>query len=126
MSNHWRKLLESDVVRFVDLERDYVVQIEKVTRGKVVGAGGKSSGKGMIHLTGWPKPIAAGTAVLSMIAGIHGTDTTKWPGKWIQIYPDSTVTYGREKVGGVRVRPTEPEEKLRVLPKTEQSGKGAA
>ena len=113
---HWRTFLESDVIRFVDLTRDYAVKIEKVIKGKVTGTGGKQSGKAMIHLYGWPKPIAAGTEVLSMIAGLYGADTKEWIDQWIQIWPNPDVKFGGAKVGGVRVRPNAPAEKDRILP----------
>jgi hypothetical protein len=109
MGGHWRTFLESDVVRYVDLDgRDFTVQIAKVVKGKVTGAGGKSTGKAMIWLTGWPKPIGAGSALLGQIAAHLGNDTRTWPGKWLKIWPDPSVKYGGEKVGGIRVRTTLP------------------
>lgn len=124
--SHWRTYLESDVVRFVDLTRDYAVKIREVKKGKVTGSGGKQNGKAMIYLHGWPKPIAAGTAFLSMVAGIYGNDTKAWIDQWVTIYGDPNVSFGGQKVGGVRVRPEPPKEADRVLPKTEQSKAGAA
>lgn len=111
---HWRTLLESDVIRYVDLRGgEYTLRIAKVSKGKVVGDGGKATGKAMIHFDGREKPLAAGAAVLSVIAQLYGNDTREWPGKWITIYADPTVCYRGEAVGGVRVRP--------VVPQTEQT-----
>ncbi len=124
--SHWRSFLESDIIRFVDLTRDYAVRIEKVVKGKVVGAGGKSTGKAMLYFTGWPKPVAAGTALLSLIAGMYGNDTSKWQGNWITLYGDPTVKFGGQQVGGVRCRPVPPDEKDRVLPKIGDAKAGAA
>lgn len=123
---HWRSYLESDVIRFVDLTRDYAVKIDKVIKGKVTGSGGKQQGKAFIHFVGWPKPLAAGTAVLSMIAGIYGNDVSKWKDQWVVIYGDPTIKFGGAAVGGVRVRPEPPKEADRVLPKTDQGKAGAA
>jgi hypothetical protein len=107
--SHWRTFLESDVIRYVDLDgKDYDLQIKAVKKGKVVGTGGKSTGKAMITFEGREKPMGAGTAILSQIAKLHGNDTKTWAGKWITIWPDPTVSYGSEKVGGIRVRPTVP------------------
>lgn len=106
---HWRQFLDSEVIRFVDLgDKDHTVKIVKVTKGKVVGTGGKSSGKAMIHFEGKEKPLGAGTAVLSAIARLYGNDTRDWIGKSITIYGDPTVKFGGEAVGGVRVRPNAP------------------
>ena len=108
---HWRQMLESDVIRFVDLDgKDYDFQIKSIKKGKVVGTGGKSSGKAMILFEGREKPLAAGTAILSQIAKLYGNDTKAWVGQWITIYPDPTVVYGGEKVGGIRVRPAAPKQ----------------
>lgn len=114
--DHWRALVESDVLRFVDIDRDYTLRIKKVEKGKVTGTGGKSSGKGMIWFDGAEKPMAAGSGVLSTIAGLYGKSPKGWVGKWLTIYPDPTVKYGGAAVGGVRVRPEVPNEKLCVLP----------
>ncbi len=114
--DHWRALLDSEVLRFVDIDREYTLRIKKVQKGKVVGAGGKSSGKGMIWFDGAEKPMSAGSGVLSTIASLYGNSPKGWVGKWLTVYPDPNVKYGGVAVGGVRVRPTVPEEKLCVLP----------
>jgi hypothetical protein len=101
----WRCLLDSDVIRYVDLQgQDFTLQIKKVQKGKVTGKNGKSTGKGMIWFEGREKPLGAGTEILTQISALYGRDTRKWPGKWITIYPEPTVKYGGEAVGGVRVR----------------------
>lgn len=123
---HWRSLLDSEVLRFVDLQRDYAVQIATVKKGKVKGAGGKESGKALLTFTGWPKPAAFGTAQLTTIAGLYGNDVKDWQGKWITIYPDPTVKFGGANVGGIRVRPVAPKEEDRVLPKIGDAKAGAA
>jgi hypothetical protein len=108
---HWRTYIESDVIRFVDLgTREATVRISKVERGKVTGIGGKVAGKPMLHLEGKDKPIAANSTICRTIAGLYGNDTAAWVGKFITIYGDPDVSYGGEKVGGIRVRPTIPKE----------------
>jgi hypothetical protein len=114
--DHWRALIESDVLRFVDIDRDYTLKIKKVEKGKVTGAGGKTSGKGMIWFEGADKPMVAGFTVLSTIADLYGKSPKKWVGQWITIFPDPTVKYGGAAVGGVRVRPAKPAENLCVPP----------
>lgn len=116
--SHWRTYLDSEVVRFVDIQDkgDITLRIKQIKKGKITGAGGKSSGKGMIYFDGAEKPLGAGTAVLSAIAQLYGNDTRQWVGKWITIYPDPSVKFGGERVGGVRVRPQVPDEKLCVAP----------
>jgi hypothetical protein len=106
---HWRTFLPSDVIRYVDLQgQDFTLQIKSIKKDKVVGKTGKSTGKAFISFEGSEKPLAAGTEVLEQIGRLHGSDTRKWPGKWITIWPDPSVKYGGEAVGGVRVRSTVP------------------
>lgn len=106
---HWRSMLDSEVIRYVDLgDQEYTLKIAKVVKGKITGKSGKASGKAMIYFEGREKPLGAGTAILSTIGSLYGNDTRKWPGKWITIYPDHNVMFGGEKVGGIRVRPTVP------------------
>lgn len=106
---HWRTFLDSEVIRYVDLQdQEYTLQIKAVKKGKITGRSGKSSGKAMIYFEGRDKPLGAGTAILSVIGNLYGNDTRKWPGKWVTIYPDPNVMFGGDKVGGVRVRPGEP------------------
>ena len=124
--DHWRALLESDVLRFVDIDRDYTLRIKKVSKGKVTGSGGKSSGKGMIWFDGAEKPMASGPEVLGAIASLYGNSPKAWVGKWITIFPDPTVKYGGKAVGGVRVRAAIPKDELCVLPKAEQKKDEAA
>lgn len=110
--SHWRTFLDSEVVRYVDIQDkgDITLRIKKVSKGKVVGAGGKSNGKAMIAFDGAEKPLGAGTAILSTIAQLYGNDTKDWVGKLITIYPDPTVKYGGVAVGGIRVRPVVPKD----------------
>lgn len=116
---HWRTFLDSDVIRYVDLDgKDYTLQIKAVKKGKVVGAGGKSSGKAMITFEGREKPMGAGTQILTQIGALYGNDTRKWPGRWITIWPDPSVSFGGEKCGGIRVRP--------VVPKADETTNKAA
>jgi hypothetical protein len=106
---HWRTFLDSEVIRYVDLQgQDFTLQIKQVKRGKVTGKNAKSTGKAMIYFEGREKPLGAGAETLDQIARLYSTDTRKWPGKWITIWPDPTVKYGGEAVGGVRVRPVVP------------------
>jgi len=111
VGQHWRTFLDSDVIRYVDLgDRDYTLRIAKVVKGKITGAGGKSSTKAMLYFEGREKPLGAGTAILRTIAQLYGNDVATWPGKLITIYPDHTVTFGGAVVGGIRVRPAIPKE----------------
>lgn len=102
---HWRTFLDSDVIRYVDLQgQEYTLQIKSVKKGKVKGKGAKETGKAMIYFEGRERPLGAGAEILEQIGRLYGNDTRKWPGRWVTIWPDPTVKYGGEAVGGVRIR----------------------
>lgn len=107
-AGHWRTLLDSDVIRYVDLQdREFTLQIKSIKgKQKITGSGGKSGSKAMIYFEGKnrEKPLAAGTAILTQIAALYGNDTRKWIGQWITLWPDPSVMYAGARVGGVRVR----------------------
>lgn len=42
-------------------------------------------------------------------------DYTKWPGNKVQLYKDPKVRFGRDEVGGLRVRKTRPEAATQVF-----------
>lgn len=108
---HWRVFLDSDVIRYVDLQdKEYTLRIKKVEKGKITGSGGKKSGKAMIWFEGREKPLGAGSTILKTIASLYGNDVRAWTGREITIYPDPGVMFGGEKVGGVRVRPAIPKQ----------------
>ena len=107
--SHWRTFLDSDVIRYVDLNvQDYTLQIKSVKKGRVKGKTGKDTGKAMIYFEGRERPLGAGAEILEQIGRLYGNDTRKWPGRWVTIWPDPTVKYGGEAVGGVRIRPEVP------------------
>lgn len=107
---HWRSFLDSEVIRFADLadRGDITLEITAVKKGKVTGKSAKSSSKAMISFKGAERPLAAGTTILSTIGRLYGNDTRKWVGKLVTLYGDPDVSFGGERVGGVRVRPVVP------------------
>ncbi len=114
---HWRTFLDSEVIRYVDLQgQDYDVKIAKVKKGKIKGSGGKESGKCLLFFEGRDKPLGCGAEILTQIAALLGNDTRRWPGKTITIFPDPNVSFGGSRVGGVRVRSALPKAADEVTP----------
>jgi hypothetical protein len=116
---HWRSLIDSEVIRYVDIgEQEFTLEITAVKKGKITGKNGKTSGKALISFKGAEKPLGAGAAILSVIAQLYGPNVKKWIGRSVTLYGDPSVTFGGERVGGIRVRP--------VVPKVEQAKKDGA
>jgi len=109
MTVHWRTYLDSDVIRYVDLQgQEFTLQIKSIKKDTVKGKNGKGTAKAFIRFEGREKPLAAGKEILEQIGRLYSNDTRLWIGKWITIFPDPSVKYGGEAVGGIRVRPEVP------------------
>lgn len=89
---------------------DVTLTIDRVEAGKVVGQGGKSSGKPVIYWRekDW-RPMALNKTNGKTIVALYGTpDVTQWAGKRVTLYP-TTTTFGSETVECIRIRPAIPE-----------------
>jgi len=85
--------------------KDTTLTIKSVTKGKVTGAGGKSSGKPLITFADHERKLALNKTngkTLEMLSG--SPDTDKWIGMRITLYPTNT-TFGSEAVECIRIRP---------------------
>lgn len=108
---HWRTLMdEREFLYACDLptDRDVIVTIARVTAGKVVGEGGKTSKKPVVYFAGKNKPLALNVSNAKTIEKLCGTfDTSKWIGKRVALYVTQTK-FGGETVDCIRIRPTIP------------------
>lgn len=57
-----------------------------------------------IHLEGFPRPWRPGKSMRRVLAACWGTDASKYVGRRVQLYCDPEVVFGKEKVGGTRIR----------------------
>lgn len=62
----------------------------------------------VIRFVGKRKAWLSGPATQQVIASMYGPYLERWVGKKIALYVDPNVTFGRDKTGGIRVRPTIP------------------
>jgi hypothetical protein len=95
--------------------REATVEIESVTKYKPTrprrvklpdGTYGPEKNKRIIiAFKGKKKKWLAGPVSLDTIASMFGANVEAWIGKRITLYVDPDVTMGRNKVGGIRVRP---------------------
>ena len=85
--------------------KDTTLTIKSVSKGKVTGAGGKSSGKPLITFADHDRKLALNKTNGATLAMLFGSpDTDRWIGQRITLYPTST-TFGAEQVECIRVRP---------------------
>lgn len=104
----YRLLYDSDYLYAFHLQgRDVTVEIEAVKGGELVGEGGRKAKKPIVKFKGKDKPLALNKTNGKIIAGMYGSDTTKWTGKSITLYP-TTTNFGGETKDCIRVRPKVP------------------
>lgn len=57
-----------------------------------------------IVLVDFPRVWRPSKGMLDVIVAIWGTDAREWAGHQVTVYNDPEVTFGRDKVGGVRIK----------------------
>lgn len=103
----WKKLQNKDYLGECDFQpgEEKTVTIASITTSEVIGDGGKKSTKPIIKFVEPVKPLIANTVNFKRITKLFGSKYIEdWIGKQVILYGDPTVTFGKEVVGGVRVK----------------------
>jgi len=103
----YRSMYDGKYVGSWDLPGDVVVTISKVEAVEVVSAGDKHNKRPVLTFAGTEKGLVCNKTNGKTIAAMYGTDTTKWLGKKITLYPTTTSAFGAT-VDCIRVRPVKP------------------
>lgn len=108
---HYKTMIETEFLGQWDLPagRDVIVRIAKVER--YVPERKKKDEKLKriaISFAGKRKRWLAGPVSQKALAKMYGPHVEEWVGKLIALYVDESVEFGRERTGGIRVRPTPP------------------
>jgi hypothetical protein len=110
---HWKKMTNPNYLGDYSLPPgggDLIAVIEYVAQEEVTGTGGKKEIEVVAHLRD-QKPFILNKTNMKTIQKLFGTPYIEdWSGRAIQIYYDPTVKFGRDTVGGLRVRPFIPEQ----------------
>lgn len=56
-----------------------------------------------IAIEGDPRYWRPAVTVLKLLVAAWGDDATKWVGRHAELYGDPSITFGRDRVGGIRV-----------------------
>ena len=108
--NDYRAMFDREYIGAWDLEgRDVTVTISRVTRGELTGEGGRKTKKPIVYFQGKEKGFAANKTNCKIIAAMYGTDTAKWVGRQITLYPTTTEMSGQTH-DCIRVRPRVPQQ----------------
>ena len=96
--------------------RDLIATIDYVQKEKVTGVGGKTEEEVVAHFSDGNKPLILNKTNMKTIQKIYKTPYIEdWAGRAIQIYYDPTVKFGRDTVGGLRIRPFIPQQQSAAL-----------
>ena len=105
---HWKKLTNPNYMGDYSLPTDgsdLIAVIDYVQREEVTGTGGKKEFETVAHFSDGNKPMILNKTNMKTIATIYKTPfIEEWKGRAIQIYYDPTVKFGRDVVGGLRIR----------------------
>ncbi len=115
---HWKKMTNPNYMGDYSIPQggDLVATIEYVAQEKVVGIGGKSEMEIVAHFSDGNKPLILNKTNMKTIQKIYKTPYIEdWAGRAIQIYYDATIKFGRETVGGLRIRPFIPVQQKALL-----------
>jgi hypothetical protein len=104
----YRTMFDSEFLYAFHLAgREITLKISKVKGGEIKGEGGRKAKKPIVYFEGKEKGMALNKTNGKTIAELYGTNTDKWIGQLITIYPTTTQFGGRE-VDCIRVRPQIP------------------
>lgn len=56
-----------------------------------------------VHLAEFPRVWRPGKSMRRVLAHLWGADASKWVGRRVELYCDTEVIFGGEKVGGTRI-----------------------
>lgn len=101
---HYRLMYPSEYLNAADLlGKDVKVTIERIEMEAVPGADGTKKQKPVVTFKGKSKRLPLPKTCAKTIAARFGTDTEKWIGKEITVYPTTCMAFGQE-VECIRIR----------------------
>lgn len=104
---HWKKMTNPNYMGDYSIPEgcDLIATIDYVAQEKVTGVGGKTEVEVVAHFSDGNKPLILNKTNMKTIQKIYKTPYIEdWRGRKIQIFYDPTVKFGRDVVGGLRIR----------------------
>ena len=104
-AQHWREFFAGDYVSWPELKmKDVTLTIRSFSHEDVRMPGGKKEKRPVISFLEAEKKWIVNKTNARIIASLHGDIVQQWVGKKITLYPDPNIRFGKDKVGGIRVR----------------------
>ena len=107
---HYKKYFPSGFIDESDLPKDVTVTVASVGLEELTRPGGEKEAKVVISFEGAKKKLICNKTNAIRIARMYGNNTDDWLGQPITLYFDPTIKFGRDTVGGVRVRESKPKQ----------------
>lgn len=79
-----------------------------------------------IKLAEFPRVWRPSKGMLRVLAHCYGKDTHAWVGHKVELYTDPEVTFGRDKVGGIRISRLTGISKRTAIPMIVKKGQGGS
>lgn len=106
---HYKKFFPTGFIDESDLPNDVVVTIKAVGLEDLQLPGTSATEKKLVmSFEGAKKKLVVNKTNAQRIAKLYGGQTEDWIGKQITLYFDPEVKFGKQVVGGVRVRKEAP------------------
>lgn len=86
-----------------DLDKPVIATIKDVYIEKIKGDDGDEE-KAVCHFTNGTKPMILNVGNWATLEAAYGEESDNWRGRQVEIYVDPNVMFGRDRVGGVRMR----------------------
>lgn len=115
---HWKKMTNPNYMGDYSIPEggDLIAIIDYVAQEKVTSVGGKTEIEVVAHFSDGNKPLILNKTNMKTIQKIYKSPYIEdWKGRAIQIYYDPTIKFGRETVGGLRIRAFVPQQQTKTL-----------
>lgn len=87
--------------------------------------GGSDEQPVQVDLAEFPRPWRPGKSMRRVLAACWGTKGGEWVGRRVELFCDPNVTFGKDKVGGTRIRALSHIDKPKTVPLLVSRGKSA-
>lgn len=104
---HWKKLFNPAYLGEYEFKpgEEKIVTVKSIGDQEITGTGGKKENKPVMMFDEPIKPLILNTVNCKMMTKLFKSPIyADWIGKQITLYGDPSVTFGKETVGGVRIK----------------------
>ena len=98
-----------------DLEKPEIFTIDTVTMEEVQNEDGKDEKPILYFTDDGSKPLILNKTNAETLAAEFGQESDEWTGRVIELYVDPNIRFGKQRIGGIRVRTPDTSERETAL-----------